>query len=136
MQGYLETKLYYNRLVDYVDLTTGKIHLCLPTVYNYQIPKGHSLEFSGDDMNDVLSIINTLTRVPYDKDQSNPLEVFDAGGNCQAISLLTKAYLDNADIKNILVTEPTHMYNIVYIDGDTYVLDIVNNIFREGVYDE
>ena len=127
----LEDKLYFNRLVDYTDISVGDLHICFPDIYNYEIPRGHKLVFCDNEMDNVVMIHNTLTHIPYSRYQADPRKVFTDGGNCQAVTLLAKAYLDVAKIENELVTETHHMYNRVLIEGEWYILDITNNIFRK-----
>lgn len=127
----LKNKSYYSHIYDYTSISLGNIHLCYRKVFNDKIPKGCELEFTQNQMDNVVKIINILNQISYVEDQSDPNIAFEYGGNCQAISLLAHAYLDDAGIKNEIIIVKSHMYNTIYLENRVYKLDATNSIFKE-----
>lgn len=127
----LMKKDYYTHVYDYTTISFGKINICVRHIFNDKIPKGCELDFTSNQMDNVIKIINTLNQITYVETQSNPEIAFEYGGNCQAISLLAHTYLNKANIKNELVIEKDHMYNTISLDNKIYKLDITNSIFKE-----
>ena len=127
----IKGKDYYPYVYDYTSISFGKFNIVWRNIYNGKIPKGCELDFGENDMDNVVKVINLLNQITYVEKQPNPNIAFEYGGNCQAITLLAQAYLNNAGLSNDLYMEKDHMYNTVIIDGVLYKLDIVNEIFME-----
>lgn len=132
----LSNKTYYSHIYNYKYISLGKFNICRMCIYDDRIPKGCELEFSNNDMDNVVKIINILNQVTYVEDQPNPAVAFEYGGNCQAITLLAHSYFNKANIKNNIVVTRNHMYNTIEINGKLYKVDITNSIFIEGGQNE
>jgi hypothetical protein len=59
-----------------------------------------------------------------------PEEMFNETIVCRDVSVLVKSTLDKMNISNEFVNEPKHIYNLVYLDDRTCIVDIVNGIFK------
>lgn len=56
--------------------------------------------------------------------RSSPEEVILTGGVCRDWAVLYKSIFDVLGIKNELVLEPKHIYNLVYIDNEVWYVDM------------
>ncbi|GAA0101630.1 hypothetical protein UT300012_23450 [Paraclostridium bifermentans] len=118
----------YVYVIDYTRYHSGDINLIFPIIVKDEM-KLKSIQGS-TSMSVVENIINEINSYDYNVNQSNPHLIKEHGGNCQAKSLLFKAYADKYDIKNKVVYTKTHMYNEVEIGDKWYVVDLVKSKFN------
>lgn len=118
----------YVYVIDYTRYHSGNLNIIFPIIVRDKMElksvKGK------DQMALVENIIKEINTYDYNVNQSNPHLVKQHGGNCQAKSLLFKAYADENKLNNRIVYTKTHMYNEVEIGSKWYVVDLVKSKFN------
>ena len=118
----------YVYVIDYTRYHSGNLNIVFPIIVR---DKMELKPIKGKDhMTLVENIIKEINTYEYNVNQSNPHLVKEHGGNCQAKSLLFKAYADENGLPNRIVYTKTHMYNEVEIGSKWYVVDLVKSKFN------
>jgi len=63
---------------------------------------------------------------------NKPEDIFSKPSLCRDVSVLAKSIFDNMGIENEFVLEPNHVYNKVFLNNKTYIVDIAKNKFKNG----
>lgn len=75
-----------------------------------------------------------IFEIPNEKWRTNslnkPEEIFSEGSLCRDVAVLFKATCDLMGYESEFVYEPGHIYNKVFIDGESYIVDITINLFE------
>lgn len=116
---------YYNYKV--VDFLPFKI------VGAYSKIEFETPSFEGTEEEIVSSVFGYLEKFNFSESQSNPNEIEEFGGNCQAFTLLFKKMCDEGGIENYVETTETHMSNLVVLNNKKYKIDVPNRILEEVV---
>lgn len=118
----------YIYVIDYTRYHSGDLNIVFPIIVRDKMELKPIKD--SNQMTLVENIIKEINTYDYNVNQSNPHLVKQHGGNCQAKSLLFKAYADENGLENKIVYTKTHMYNEVKIGNDWYVVDLVKSKFN------
>jgi hypothetical protein len=125
LENTLGNKLAYLNYFEGIEF--GKYSIAIPHYYSLE-----GIRISKDSIKSKLEILQDsyleLVKIPYNASQSNPYEISQEGGNCQALSLVLGKTLETNGIefKYYLDQGLEHMSVVATIGAQEILVDIVN----------
>lgn len=117
--------------LNYKILALGKYSLVFPQYITLDSIKVR--KFTGDKASKFTEIVNRVSDVKYNIDNSDPRTIFEEGGNCQAISLVLLSYfkVNGIEAEPVLDNGVTHMYVRAKLEDKSYLVDMVEKTIKE-----